>query len=81
MRKLYAVRTAVVHTVWEDAVDGPGGMRPVWSNAGVAEHPLDVADLTRTIDRITALCGDRLDRLLQRIDELAPGLRPEDPGS
>ncbi len=79
VRKLYAVRTAVVHTVWAEAPDEPGGgMRPVWSNAGVAEHPLTVADLTRTVSRITALCGDPLDRLLQRIAELAPDLPLED---
>ncbi|MGY1684236.1 hypothetical protein ACI8AV_05090 [Geodermatophilus sp. SYSU D00804] len=73
VRKLYAVRTTVVHTVWEPA-HGEPGMRPAWSNAGVAEHPLTVAELTRTVDRIATLCGDPLDRLLQRIAEAAPAL-------
>ncbi len=77
MHKLYAVRTAVVHTGWTDVTDAPAGMRPVWLNARVAEHPLSVADLTRTIDRITALCGEPLERLLGRIADLAPDLRPE----
>ncbi|MGY1644401.1 hypothetical protein ACI782_25120 [Geodermatophilus sp. SYSU D00703] len=82
VRKLYAIRTAVVHTVWADAgSDGGGrlgdddGMRPVWSNAGVADHPLTVADVERTTRRLTDLCGRPQEELLRRIAELAPALR------
>ncbi|MGY1594148.1 hypothetical protein ACI789_06885 [Geodermatophilus sp. SYSU D00965] len=82
VRKLYAIRTAVVHTVWGDADDDRGGglgddegMRPVWSNAGVADHPLTVGELERTTRRLTDLCGRPLEELLRRIAELAPALR------
>ncbi|HST99296.1 MAG TPA: hypothetical protein VLJ85_16740, partial [Geodermatophilus sp.] len=78
VRKLYAIRTAVVHTVWQDTdadLDRDEGMSPVWSNAGIAEHPLTLAELTRTTRRLTDLCGDPLEELLQRIADLAPALR------
>jgi hypothetical protein len=82
VRKLYAIRTAIVHTVWVDASGDGGaalgddeGMRPVWSNAGVADHPLTVADLERTTARLTHLCGRPQEELLRRIAEHAPALR------
>ncbi|MFW3172815.1 hypothetical protein [Geodermatophilus sp. CPCC 206100] len=76
VRKLYAVRTAVVHTVWQDTdADSDEGMHPAWSNAGIADHPLTVAELVRTTRRITDLCGDPLEQLLRRVAELAPALR------
>lgn len=71
VRKLYAVRTAVVHTVW---VDAAGEMRPLWSNAGMAEHPLTVTDLERTTRRLLHLCGEPLDQLLERAGRLATGI-------
>lgn len=76
VRKLYAVRTAVVHTVWADAAEGAvEEVHPVWSNAGVAEHPLTIDDLARTTRRLQHLCGEPLDRLLDRVAQLAPDLR------
>jgi hypothetical protein len=75
VRKLYAVRTAIVHTVWADPVAGDGdGREPVWSNAGVAEHPMSVAELDRTTDRLTVLCGEPWESLLRRIAERDPRL-------
>lgn len=73
VRKLYAVRTAVLHTVWAEP-DADGGRRPVWSNAGVGEHPMTVAELDRTTDRLTALCGGHWESLLRRIAERDPRL-------
>ena len=76
VRKLYAVRTAVVHTVWAEAgEDVTAEVRPLWSNAGMAEHPLTASDLTRTTNRLMHLCGAPLDRLLDRVAELAPDVR------
>jgi hypothetical protein len=73
VRKLYAVRTAVVHTVWDRTTGGAEGMHPVWSNAGVSELPLTVADLDRSTQRLTSLCGEPLDQLLTRIAAQLPG--------
>ncbi len=73
VRKLYAVRTAILHTVWGEPQDGAeGGRLPTWSNAGVGEHPMTVAELTRTTDRLTALCGAPWEKLMGRIAERAP---------
>lgn len=73
VRKLYAMRTAVVHTVWADTTGGVDEeMHPAWSNAGVAEYPLTVADLARSTRRLTHLCGEPLDQLLARVAQHAP---------
>lgn len=65
VRKLYAVRTSVVHTVW--VPDGEtDAMRPEWSSAGAAEGPIRVADVDRTTERLARLCAEPLDNLLVR---------------
>lgn len=72
VRKLYAVRTAILHTVWGEPQGADAGRLPEWSNAGVAEHPMTVAELTRTTDRLTAMCGAPWEKLMGRIAERAP---------
>lgn len=73
VRKLYAVRTAVVHTVWANAAGGGAEeVRPLWSNAGAAEHPLTVADLERTRHRLLHLCDEPLTQLMARVARLSP---------
>jgi hypothetical protein len=74
VRKLYAVRTAVVHSVWQDAAEPGGGAWPVWSNAGAADHPLTVADLSRAAQRLLELCDAPLLELRKRLEERAPAL-------
>jgi len=49
-------------------------MYPAWSNAAVADHPMTVAELARTTDRLTAPCGKRHEELLTRISEQARDL-------
>lgn len=65
VRKLYAVRTSVVHTVWA-AGGRPDERTPAWSSAGVTDGPVAVGELTRTTSRLEHLCGDPLDALLTR---------------
>jgi len=82
VRKLYAVRTAVVHTIWADTTASETQeMHPAWSNAGVADLPLTVAELTRNTQRLTHLCGEPLDQLLARVSQHMDHLRrPVGPG-
>lgn len=71
IRKLYAVRTSVVHTVW-GATSESDSRLPVWSSADVGEDPLTVADLLRTASRLERLCGAPLDALLERTRRWCP---------
>lgn len=73
VRKLYAVRTSVVHTVWVAAED-TGEMVPAWSSADVAESPVAVADLERTTGRLAQLCGAPLHELLERTRTWTPSV-------
>jgi len=66
VRKLYAVRSSVVHTVWAVSDDGRG-MVPVWSNAEVSGDPTTVGDLDRTCTRLALLCTGTFDDLLERV--------------
>lgn len=71
VRKLYAVRTSVAHTVWRPS-DDARGMVPVWSNAEVSGEPTTVADLERTRARLAHLCAEPFDQLLAGVgDHLA----------
>lgn len=73
VRKLYAVRSSVVHTVWAPSGDAPG-MVPAWSNAEVSGEPTTVGDLELTRARLAHLCDEPFDRLLAGVGEhLASG--------
>lgn len=67
VRKLYAVRTSVVHTVWAVS-DEPGTVQPVWSSGGVAEGALGTDDVDRTAERLAQMCGGPLEELLAQVN-------------
>jgi hypothetical protein len=73
--RLCALRTTIVHSVWElRADDGQAVMHPVWSNSEAGGHPMTADELTRTATALSRLLGPPADDLLLRLDKAAPEL-------
>ncbi len=73
--RLCALRTTVVHAVWEPRNDdGRPVMHPVWSGAGTDRHPMTAGELGRTTTAVARHLGGPADDLLVRLDKAAPEL-------
>jgi hypothetical protein len=73
--RLCALRTTIVHSVWELRDDGGQAvMHPVWSSSEAGRHPMTADELTRTAAAVSRLLGPPADDLLLRLDKAAPEL-------
>ncbi|MDT0275099.1 hypothetical protein [Blastococcus goldschmidtiae] len=73
--RLCALRTTVVHAVWERrSEDGRSVMHPVWSSGDGRRHPMTAGELARTITAVARPLGPSSDDLLLRLDKAAPEL-------
>lgn len=73
--RLCALRTTVVHSVWElRDEDGHAVMHPAWSSGGADRHPMTPGELADTTAAVSRLLGAPADDLLLRLDKAAPEL-------
>ncbi len=73
--RLCALRTTIVHSVWELRNEGDRAvMHPVWSGSDAERHPMTHGELTRTTSAAARLLGPPADELLLRLDKAAPEL-------
>lgn len=73
--RLCALRSRVVHAVWELRTDdGDPVMHPAWSSGATDRHPLTAGELARTTRAVTRHLGPPSDDLLLRLDKAAPEL-------
>lgn len=73
--RLCALRTAVVHAVWELRHEDAGPvMHPVWAGGAADHHPMTAGELARTTSAVARHLGPPSDDLLVRLDKAAPEL-------
>ena len=73
--RLCALRTTVVHTVWEPHhADGRAVMQPTWSGGDPGRHPMTPGELSRTTSAVARPLGTPSDDLLLRLDKAVPEL-------
>jgi hypothetical protein len=73
--RLCALRTAVVHAVWELRYeDARPVMHPAWSSGATDRHPMTAGELARTTAAVARHLGPPADDLLVRLDKAAPEL-------
>jgi hypothetical protein len=73
--RLCALRTTVVHAVWEPRAEGGRTvMHPVWSSSDAGRHPMTAGELSRTTVAAARQLGPSSDELLLRLDKVAPEL-------